>query len=247
MTVRLTVHDAIATILHDRPDQRNALNMQMCVDLEAAAKAAEANTEVRVVAIRGAGPAFCAGADLKERRTMTEGQVRERRKRAFDAYAAIEALTKPVIAVVHGAAYGSGAEIATACDFAVAGSSAAFCYPEATRGTVGATQRLPRIVGARLAKDLMFTGRVVEAAEALRIGLVTRVVPDADLATTVDGMLAAIAKAPPLALCLAKRCIDRVPFTDAAGALANELEAIEEALGASEWRQGAEAFAKKES
>ncbi|MBL8688490.1 MAG: enoyl-CoA hydratase/isomerase family protein [Rhodospirillaceae bacterium] len=246
MSARLTINGAVATILLDRPDQRNALDMQMCIDLEAAARQSEAAAEVRVVVIRGAGPAFCAGADLKERRTMTEDRVRERRRRAFAAYAAIEALTKPVIAVVHGAAYGSGAEIATACDFAIAGSAATFCYPEATRGTVGATQRLPRIVGTRMAKDLMLTGRVIDAAEALRIGLVTRVISDADLAATVDEVTATIAKAPPLALKLAKRCIDRVPFTDSAGALANEIAAIEEVLGAGEWREGAEAFAKKD-
>lgn len=245
--VRLTVKGAVATILLNRSDQRNALNMQMCIELEAASKQAGAAEEVRVVVVRGAGPSFCAGADLKERRTMTVDQVRERRMRAFAAYAALEALTKPCLAVVHGPAYGSGAEIATACDFAIAGTAATFCYPEATRGTVGATQRLPRIVGPRMAKDLMFTGRVIDAAEALRIGLVTRVVPDAELAAAVDGVIATIAKAPPLALRLGKRCIDRVPFTDAAGALANEIAAIEEALTAGEWRQGAEAFAKKDA
>lgn len=245
--VRLTIEGAVATILLNRPDQRNALNMQMCVELEAASRQAEAATEVCIVVVRGAGPSFCAGADLKERRTMTEDQVRERRRRAFAAYAALEALTKPSLAVVHGPAYGSGAEIATACDFAIAGTAATFCYPEATRGTVGATQRLPRIVGPRMAKDLMFSGRVIDAAEALRLGLVTRVVADAELAATLDGVIATIAKAPPLALRLAKRCIDRVPFTDAAGALANEVAAIEEALMADEWRQGAEAFAKKDA
>lgn len=169
--VDLRIEGAVATILLNRPDQRNALNMQMCVELEAASRHAEEVDGVRVVVIRGAGPSFCAGADLKERRTMTEEQVRERRMRAFAAYAALEALTKPCFAVVHGPAYGSGAEIATACDFAIAGATATFCYPEATRGTVGATQRLPRIVGPRMAKDLMFTGRVIDAAEAQRIGL----------------------------------------------------------------------------
>jgi len=241
-TVRVEAADGIATITLNRPDQRNALNLAMCDALLDAVRRAGADHGVRVVVMRAAGPAFSAGADLKERQGMTEDQVRTRRLRAFAAYDAIETLAKPAIAVVHGPCYGSGCEIATACDFAIAGTRATFCYPEASRGSVGATQRLPRIVGTRMAKDLMFTGRVVHADEALRLGLVTRVVPDADLERTVREVAAQIAAAPPLALRLAKRCIDKVPETDRAGALANELMAIEEALAADEWRAGAAAF-----
>ena len=177
---------------------------------------------------------------------MSEDQVRARRLRAFAAYDALETLEKPCIAVVQGPCYGSGCEIATACDFAIAGQRATFCYPEATRGTVGATQRLPRIVGPRMAKDLMFTGRVVQADEALRLGLVTRVVPDADLERAARDIAAQIASAPPLALRLAKRCIDKVPETDRAGALANELLAIEAMLAGDEWRAGAAGFKDKQ-
>lgn len=241
-TVRVEVAESIATITLNRPDQRNALDLAMCIALLDAVKRVGADTAVRVVLVRAAGPAFCAGADLKERQAMNEDQVRTRRLRAFAAYDALEALEKPCIAVVHGPCYGSGCEIATACDFAIAGARATFCYPEATRGSVGATQRLPRIVGPRMAKDLMFTGRVVHADEALRLGLVTRVVPDAELERAARDIAAQIAKAPPLALRLAKRCIDKVPETDRAGALANELLAIEEVLAGDEWRAGAAGF-----
>lgn len=244
-TVRVEVAESIATITLNRPDQRNALNLAMCVALLDAVRSVGADAGVRVVLVRAAGPAFCAGADLKERQGMNEDQVRTRRLRAFAAYDALETLEKPCIAAVQGPCYGSGCEIATACDFAIAGSRATFCYPEATRGSVGATQRLPRIVGPRMAKDLMFTGRVVHADEALRLGLVTRVVPDAELDRAAHDIAAQIAKAPPLALRLAKRCIDKVPETDRAGALANELLAIEEVLGGDEWRAGAASFKDK--
>ncbi|MBI3708486.1 MAG: enoyl-CoA hydratase/isomerase family protein [Proteobacteria bacterium] len=246
-TVRVTAADGIAEIVLNRPDQRNALNMQMCLELHAAATRVADDKAVRVVLLRAAGPVFSAGADLKERKGMTEDQVRTRRLRGFAAYDAIERLPKPCIAVVHGAAFGSGCEIATACDFAIAGERASFCYPEVMRGTVGATQRLPRIVGTRMAKDLMFTGRVVGAAEALRLGLVTRVVADADLDRVARDIAAQIAKAPALSLRLAKRCIDQTPETDRAGALANELMAIEESLAGDEWRAGAAGFAKDKS
>ena len=126
--------------------------------------------------VRANGPVFCAGADLKERQGMDAAQVRERRMKGFAAYAALEALPMPAIAVVQGPVVGSGCEIAAACDFIVATPQASFRTPEALRGTVGATQRLPRVLGKRLAKDLMFTGRVLSAEEARAAGLVSRLV-----------------------------------------------------------------------
>ena len=136
----------------------------------AATSAAAADGDVRLVLIRGNGPVFCAGADLKERKDMSVDEVRNRRLRGFAAYNAIEALPMPTVAVVHGAAIGSGSEIAAACDFIVATPEATFPTPEALWGTVGATQRLPRVLGKRLAKDLMFTGRKLTAEEARTAG-----------------------------------------------------------------------------
>ena len=235
MSVLWSCSNGVATITLDRPEARNAVNLAMCDGLIDAAKRASADDGVRVVLVRANGPAFCAGADLKERQGMSEAQVRERRTRAFAAYAALEALPMPSIAVVHGPAVGSGCEIAAACDFIVATPEASFRTPEALRGTVGATQRLPRVLGKRLAKDLMFTGRTLGAQEACEAGLVSRLIDSSRLQAFLDEMLAGIVKAPPHALRLAKRAIDRGVELDPKGALAAELEAIEAQLASGEW------------
>ena len=233
MTVLVEAKDDVATITLSRPESRNALNLAMCDDLRAAAQGLEA--PVQLVFVRAAGPVFCAGADLKERQGMSEAQVRERRMKAFAAYAALEALPMPAIAVVEGPAVGSGCEIAAACDFIVATPAASFRIPEALRGTVGATQRLPRILGKRLAKELMFTGRALSADEAERHGLVSRVVAEEKLEAALAEIARTILAAPADALRLAKRTIDRGVERDPQGALEAELAAIEEQLAAGEW------------
>ena len=228
MTVEYSVGGGIATIALNRPEVRNALNLEMCDELLRITKSIDA----RLVFVRGNGPVFCGGADLNERKGKSEEWVRERRMRAFAAYAALEALPMPCVALVQGAAIGSGVEIAAACDFIVATPDATFRTPEAQRGTVGATQRLPRILGKRLAKDMMFTGRALTAHEALAAGLVSRV---GNLQEEKSIIAEAILKAPPLALKLAKRTIDRGIELDPKGALAAELEAIEEQLASGQW------------
>lgn len=239
------VADGVATLTLNRPESRNALNTALCEALLRAAAGAAADESVRLVLVRASGPVFCAGADLKERQGMNEDQVRARRLKAFAAYDALERLPMPAIAVVHGAAIGSGCEIAAACDFIVATPEASFRTPEALWGTVGATQRLPRVLGKRLAKDLMFTGRTLSAAEALAAGLVSRVVPADGLDAALAGIAKAVVAAPPAALRLAKRCIDRGVELDPRGALATELLAIEENLAAADWRAGIAGFEGK--
>ena len=233
MTVLVDVLDGVATITLNRPESRNALNLAMCEALLAAAQGMD--DAVRLVLVRASGPVFCAGADLKERQGMGAAQVRERRMKAFAAYAALEALPMPAIAVVEGAAVGSGCEIAAACDFIVATPQASFRIPEALRGTVGATQRLPRILGKRLAKDLVFTGRTLGAEEAERHGLVARLVPAAKLEAVLSEITKVILGAPAQALGLAKRAIDRGVELDPKGALETELAAIEEQLAGGHW------------
>ncbi len=233
--VAYSVEAGVATIRLNRPGARNALNLAMCDGLVAAAKSASADASVKIVLVRAAGSVFCAGADLKERQGMTGEQVRARRNKGFDAYAALEALAMPVVAVVEGPAVGSGCEIAASCDFIVATPAASFRTPEAIRGTIGATQRLARVLGKRLAKDMMFTGRTLDAAEALAHGLVARVVDAAQLEEAVASLTKAITEAPQQALRLAKRTLDRGVELDPAGALAAELEAIEEQLAAGQW------------
>jgi enoyl-CoA hydratase len=228
-TVRYVLSDGVATITLDRPQSRNALNRAMCEDIVAAASAARAD-EARLVLVRGAGPVFCAGADLKERKDMSVDEVRNRRLRGFAAYHALESLPMPTVAVVHGAAIGSGSEIAAACDFIVATPEATFSTPEALWGTVGATQRLARVLGKRLAKDLMFTGRKLSAEEAKIAGLVTRLAEAQQLDAAIAELAATIAKASAAGLRQAKRCIDQGSELDPRGALAVELLAVEENL-----------------
>jgi enoyl-CoA hydratase len=233
--VLYSVADGVATLTLNRSESRNALNLEMCEGIIGAAGAAASDDSMRILIVRAQGPAFCAGADLKERQGMSAEQVRERRMKGFAAYAALEALPMPSVAVVEGPAVGSGCEIAGACDFIVATPAASFRTPEAIRGTVGATQRLPRILGKRLAKDMMFTGRVLSAEEAREAGLVARLVAPSDLEKTIEEIKAEILKAPQESLRLAKRCIDTGVELDPKGALEVEIAAIEEQLAAGSW------------
>ncbi len=228
--------DGLATVILNRPAARNALNTGLAEALLAAARRA-VSLEAKLVVIRANGPVFCAGADLKERKGMSEDQVRARRLKGFAAYDALERLPMPSLAVVEGPAVGSGVEIAAACDFVVATPGASFRTPEALWGTVGATQRLSRVLGKRLAKDMMFTGRTLSAEEAREGGLVARVVDAEALEATLAGIAATITGAPPAAMRLAKRCVDEGLERDPRGALATELMAIEESLAGGEWRK----------
>jgi enoyl-CoA hydratase len=234
-TLILRVANGVATLTLNRPEARNALNLPMCEDLLAAAKAVAADRSVRVLFIRAEGPAFCAGADLKERAGKDKEWVRARRLKAFEAYGLLEGLPIPVIAVVEGPAVGAGVEIVSICDFAVATPEVVFGTPETMRGSVGATQRLPRIVGKRLAKDMMFTGRRISAQEALQAGLITRIIPTEKIEEEIAAIARAISGAPAQAMRLGKRCIDRGVELDPQGALEVEIEAIDEQLASGEW------------
>ena len=243
MTEAIVYHckDGLARITLNRPEARNALNVAMCEALVAATRRSREDG-ARCVLVQAIGSVFCAGADLKELQGMGDDAVRARRLKAFAAYDALERLPMPAIAVVEGPAVGSGVEIAAACDFIIATPAASFRTPEALWGTVGATQRLPRIIGKRLAKDLMFTGRALGAEEAREAGLVSRVVTAEALEATIADITATILKAPPAAMALAKRCVDEGLERDPRGALATEILAIEESLAAAEWRKAMEGF-----
>ena len=246
-TVRYAVEAGVATLTLDRPEARNAVNRAMCDDIVAATAAVRDDASVKLMLIRGNGPVFCAGADLKERKGMSPDEVRARRLAAYAAYGAIENLPMPTIAVVHGAAIGSGCEIAACCDFVVATPQASFATPEAIWGTVGATQRLPRIVGKQLAKDMMFTGRKLGAEEARAAALVTRIVAAADLDRVLAEIAKTIAAAPPAAMRQAKSCIDQSVELDPRGALALELQAMEDNIGRDTWRANMARFGSDKS
>ncbi len=241
-TVRVDSVDGVGTILLNRPEKRNALNYQMCLDLYAAIKEVDADESIKIVLVRGAGPTFCAGADVGERKGVTETWLRDRRVRAFAAYDALAECGKPCIAVAHGPVIGSGGEIASACDFIIGSDKASFRYPETVRGSVGAGQRLTRIVGKAMAKLLLFTGRTIDAQEAHRIGLLSIMVPMAQLEAEVTKVVDEVKSAFPLSVHLMKRCIDWGSESDLRTGMAYEKMAIDRILATGEWRQGVDNF-----
>ena len=192
--VLTSLENGIFTITLNRPAKRNALSTEVVELLHQALERADLEAEVRVVVIEGAGEDFCAGADLDELlasadRTMDENEASA--LRLGQLFERIRALPKPVLSVIHGRALAGGAGLATACDLCIAGAGAQFGYPEIQRGFVPGmvATLLRRMVGERIALDLLLTGRVLGAEEARSAGLVSRVVPDADLDR--EGMAAA--------------------------------------------------------
>ncbi|WP_242884358.1 enoyl-CoA hydratase/isomerase family protein [Actinomadura litoris] len=234
--------DGVAHAVLNRPAARNALNLPMCHRLRETFAELDADPDVRAVLLRAKGPAFCAGADLRERKGRDEAWVRSRRLASFAAYEAIERCSKPVVALVQGPVVGSGGEIAMSCDFVVASDDATFRFPEPHWGTVGATQRLQRVIGKRRAKELLFTSRTMGAEEAAAVGLVARIVPAAELAEAGERLARTIADAPPLAMALTKQAIDLGAETDLANGIRIEMAAIERCLADGAWRQGVSAF-----
>lgn len=240
--VLIELRDKIAQVTLNRPQARNGVDLAMCEQLRSAFEDLDANPGVRVVLLRANGPAFCAGADLKERTGKDEAWVRRRRHASFAAYAAIERCSKPVIALIDGPVVGAGGEIAMSCDIIVASTSATFRWPEPHWGTVGATQRLQRVIGKRRAKELLYTNRSMSADEAHRTGLVTRLVGSDDLAAEADRITAAILDAPALAIELTKQAIDLGEETDLDRGIRIEMAAIERNLADGTWRTGVQRF-----
>jgi len=196
----------IATIRLNRPDKHNAINAEMSAELIECLDALESDDDVRVIVLTGAGEkAFCAGADMAEA-IGTGGD--SRRDAAARAAIRLLRVKKPTIAAVNGYAYGGGAVFAIHCDIRVCSDMAKFRFVGATYGLVVGASQLPRIVGAPVAKELIFTARVVDAEEAARIGLANRVVPHTDLAVAVTEMAAAIATNSPTAVTASKEVID---------------------------------------
>ncbi|HEX7101983.1 MAG TPA: enoyl-CoA hydratase/isomerase family protein [Nitrolancea sp.] len=228
--LRLELNPPIAEIVLDWPQQRNAVNHQMLDELQAALNATANDSAVRVVLIRAEGPAFCAGNDMKERAGFSVAQVSDRRRRGHEVLNALEGHPRPCIAVVHGAAVAAGVELALCCDFILAGEAATFRYPEGVRGPGAGTRRLPERVGKAIAKELLYTGRIIDAHEAQELRLVNRVLPDDQLLTVAREMAATIARGRPVALTLTKRAIDNGVEPSAEDAERLEQEAIEAAL-----------------
>lgn len=204
--------DAVAWVTLNRPDAMNAINDAIREALPAALRSLDADEGVRVIVLRGAGPrAFCAGADLREvkpRRNAVEARVLPSRAAWMDAF---DEVKKPLVAAVHGFCLGGGFEIALACDLRIATADATFALPETGLGLIpggGGTQRLPRLIGAGPALQLMMTGDRIDAQEALRLSIVSRVLPDTDMLTVEARRIARqIAARPPLAIRFVKEAV----------------------------------------
>jgi methylglutaconyl-CoA hydratase len=223
----------VLTLTLNRPEKRNALDSSTIAQLAAELEQAELDSAVRVVALRGAGTDFCAGADLEELLASAGQSPEENRQAAARlgaVFTAIRRLPRPVVAVVHGRALAGGAGLATASDLVLAAESAQFGYPEVQRGFVPAMvmTMLRRLAGERRAFDLVATGRLLGAREALEVGLVSRVVPDAGLESAAAALLAHLAGSSASGLALTKRLfyeLDGRPFEEgiALGAQVNAL------------------------
>jgi enoyl-CoA hydratase/carnithine racemase len=205
------VRDQVAWVSLNRPEALNAITNEVRVQLPLVLAQAQADEAVRVIVIRGMGErAFCAGADVKGFQEI-DSLVQFRQARAFDHWVlAFDRVRKPLIAAIHGFCLGGGVEIAMACDIRVAAVGARFGLPEVSRGTVpgaGGTQRLARLVGLGRALDMALSADHISAEEAMRIGLVSRLVPLADLHATVEALAARIAGFAPLSVLLVKEAV----------------------------------------
>jgi len=236
----------VLTVELARPEALNAMNTAMGEDLLACFRGPAAAADVRAVVFTGTGErAFCVGGDLKEREGMSDEAWRAQHVIFEQAAMAVLRCPAPVIAAVEGYAFGGGAELALLADFIVASESAVFAFPEVTRGIfpgVGGTQLLPRIVGAPLAKELIFTGRRVEAAEARAVGLVNQVVPRGQARARAAELAATIADNGPIAVRQAKKAIAWGAETDLETGMVLSIEAYNATVVTEDRVEGVRAF-----
>lgn len=243
-----TIEGRVATLTVNRPDKMNALNAAVRAGLLKAFDDLAANDDVRVVVLTGAGPkAFIAGADIGEfegRAPMDQFRVMSEQT-VFDA---AEQFPKPVIAALNGFTLGGGCEVAMACDIRIASDKARLGQPEVNLGILpggGGSQRLPRLVGLGTAYKLLFTGELIDAAEALRIGLVDEVVPADQLMTRVNALAATIAQKSPVALRLIKEAVRASVRSPLDEGLRHERTLFGLAFSSEDKAEGVKAFLEK--
>ncbi|WP_156726202.1 enoyl-CoA hydratase/isomerase family protein [Streptomyces apocyni] len=223
-TVNLEVSDGVGTLRLDRPPM-NALDIATQDRLKELAEEAARRDDVRAVIIYGGEKVFAAGADIKEMQAMDHAAMVVRSRGLQDAFTAVAQIPKPVVAAVTGYALGGGCELALCADYRIAADNAKLGQPEILLGLIpgaGGTQRLSRLVGPSKAKDLIFTGRMVKADEALTLGLVDRIVPAAEVYEQAHAWAAKLAQGPAIALRAAKESIDAGLETDITTGLAIE-------------------------
>ena len=239
----------VVTVVLDRPEQMNAMNTAMGEDLLACFEALARDADVRAVVFTGAGDrAFCAGGDLRERNGMTDAQWRAQHVIFEQAALRVLRCPAPVVAAVEGFALAGGCELAILADFIVASETAVFGVPETTLGIfpgIGGTQLLPRIVGAPLAKELIFTGRRMNADEARAAGLVNHLVPAGQARARATEIAASIARNGPIAVRQAKKAIVYGSETDLETALVLAIEAYNATVVTEDRLEGVRAFNEK--
>ena len=247
--LRCAVADGVATLTLDRPGRLNAIGSDTVALLHDALDAIEADPEVRVVVVTGEGRAFSAGADITELDGLQTAYDFARFVRSLtDSFGRLARLPQPSIAAVDGLALGGGFELALACDLRIAGDGARLGVPEVRLGLLpGATgtQRLARLVPAAVAKHLLMTGEPLGAADALRWGVVNRVVPAGEALPTAVDLARSLASGPPKALAAAKRLVDEgieLPFDTAVGL---ERDAVAMLFTTDDRREGVAAFLEK--
>ncbi|MER7956669.1 enoyl-CoA hydratase-related protein [Streptomyces sp. NPDC096030] len=211
MTVNLEVAEGVGTIRLDRPPM-NALDIAVQDRLRELAEEVTDRDDVRAVILYGGEKVFAAGADIKEMQVMDHAAMVKRSRALQDSFTAIARIPKPVVAAITGYALGGGCELTLCADYRIAADNAKLGQPEILLGLIpgaGGTQRLSRLIGPSKAKDLIFTGRMVKADEALSLGLVDRVVPAAEVYDQAHAWAAKLAQGPAIALRAAKEAIDQ--------------------------------------
>ena len=240
----------IVTVTVNRPEVRNALNRAVRSDLRKAVAEINQDRDVRVVIITGAGEkAFIAGADLTQLKDANPIMIEEFASTlGQQLYNDIENLSVPVIAMINGFCLGGGLEVAMCCDIRIAATNAKFGQPEINVGLFpggGGTQRLPRIVGWGIAKELIYTGKIIDVEEAARLGLVNRVVPPENLEAETRQLAETIASKSPLIISLIKKTMNRGMYTDLAAGLSYERANFALLFASEDNKEGINAFLEK--
>jgi methylglutaconyl-CoA hydratase len=245
-----SVNGGVLTLMLNRPEKRNALNADLIDLLHQSLERADLDPEVRVILLKGAGKDFCAGADLDELLASAEKSLAENENAALrlgTLFRRIRELPKPVLAMVHGRALAGGAGLATACDLVIAGEGAQLGYPEVQRGFAPAMVMalLRRLVGEKVALDLVLTGRVLPAEEARSAGLISRVVPDAELERHAELLAAQLAATSATALGITKQLFYQLDTRNLADGIALGARANAVARGTPDFREAIATFLRK--